>query len=588
MPNQIQGIAVSPGVAVASALCLREMPVQCGEGELDESRSLFELVKFETALDRTIVELQAIQQKVAAEVGESEAAIFKAHLTVAQDQSLTSKIRRLVGERRMTVASALTFVQNEYEEVFSGVTDAYLKERLVDVRDVLETIAKNTHDTGDEESRNDANEPSILITQELMPSDVITLTDNNIVGIVTEGGGRTSHAAILARSYGIPAVAGAAGILNSVSGGDRVVVDGTNGQVLVNPGDETARAYSKLQREFRSLRKHLANESSTSPVTTRDGIGIDLCANIGSANEAMHAKRLGAAGIGLYRTEFFYLTHSRIPTEHEQFDEYRRAIDSSPDGPVTIRTLDLGGDKTIPYLAHAPEANPFMGWRSIRLSFEHPQLFGEQIRAILRASHNTQREVRMLFPMITTYDEMVKVNSIVADSQRELDDSNIPFGDVKLGVMIEVPASAIMIRDLLEVVDFVSIGSNDLVQYVTAADRDNPKVSHLCQAWSPAVLRILQSVIEASNEADIPVSVCGEMAGNVRAVPLLLGMGLRTFSMSPWFLPVIRDLATNLVMSDCRELLREAWLMKSSDQVKDLADAFVMEARAELKPYLMD
>lgn len=426
----------------------------------------------------------------------------------------------------------------------------------------------------------------VLVTNELLPSDVITLNETNTIAVVTEGGGPTSHAAILARCYGVPAVTGVRNAMSAINNGDLLIVDGTQGKVFLNPDEETVRAYRKLAREFSRLKHRLVAKSS-GVTTTKDGLPIQLLANISSANDALEAQKAGAQGIGLYRTEFFYLTRVEAPTEEDQFREYASVLANAPPGPVTIRTLDLGGDKTIPFVAHAPEANPFMGWRSIRLSFEQPAMLSQQMRAILRAANGAQQQVRMLFPLITTYDELLKVRSMLDEAKQSLDEEGLAYGDVLVGPMIEVPAAVVMIRDLLEISDFVAIGSNDLMQYVAAADRDNPKVSHLCHPCSPALLRMLKDVISAANSVDKPVSVCGEMAGSVRSVPLLLGMGLRTFSMSPSFLPVIQYLTVNLSANRCEALLDQVWQCKSAEKIKELADQFIMQTRPELEPYLV-
>ncbi len=585
MNGPLQGIAVSPGIAIAKAHCLHDIPPVRAAIPLDESRLLTELAVFEAALHRTTAELQELNAKVSAQVGDDEAAIFRAHITIAQDAALSDKVRHLITEQQLSAAGALQSVMEEYELLFSSTGDEYLKERLVDLRDVLRRLTRHTVQA-ESISSDLFTEPVILVAHELLPSDVVSVSENQILGIVTQSGGRTSHAAILARSYGIPAVAGVAGILSSVTRGDMLVLDGGAGRVFVNPGDETLRAYRKLRREFVQLRKTLVAES-IGPAKTKDGEPVELLANINCAADAAEAKQAGACGIGLYRTEFFYLTNPGFPTEEEQVVEYQKVLSAGPAGPVTIRTLDLGGDKTIPFLTHTTEANPFMGWRSIRLSFEHPDMFLQQIRAVFRAAHDVDREVRLLFPMVTTGEELVQIHEFVNRARDSLRDSGKPFGTLKLGMMVEVPAAAVMIEQLLELVDFVSVGSNDLVQYLTAADRDNPKVSHLCQALSPAVLKVLHHVISACREADKPVSLCGEMAGSPRAFPLLLGMGLRSFSMSLSFIPAIHGLAAHLTVPEAEAILTQALALKTSKDIHRLMDDLVMKSRPELSPFLI-
>ena len=439
-------------------------------------------------------------KKVSSQVGADEAAIFRAHESILHDPTFTAKIRTWIVEERQTAQGALSRLLSEYTALFSRTKDDYIKERLADVRDVVIRLSGHLSEVLQPDTP-ESTGPLILVADELLPSQVVTLGNREVTGIVTQAGGRTSHAAILARSRGIPAVSGVRGILRQVKNGDTVVVDGRDGHVLVNPDSETTSAYLKLQREFFDLKDALA-VNRDQPAVTADGHAVQLLANINSLADAEAAGAMGASGVGLFRTEYLFLTHPDVPDEEEQLQAYREIIDASPNHQVTIRTLDLGGDKTIPYLGHAREANPFMGWRSIRLSFEHPQFFTTQMRAILRAAAKEPgktKRVRMLFPMITTLEEIRRVRAMVRKAREQLTDEGKPFGNVRIGLMLEVPAAAVSIETLLEEVDFVSIGSNDLVQYLMAADRDNPKVSHLCQPLSPPVLRVLANVIAACN-----------------------------------------------------------------------------------------
>ena len=427
-------------------------------------------------------------------------------------------------------------------------------------------------------------QPIALIANELFPSDVPAITEANVVGVVTQSGSRTSHAGILARSYGIPAVAGVPEILKHVTGGDLVIVDGSGGDVFINPGKETIRAYRTLQLEFSGLKTSIAAPSG--PVHTADGESLELLGNVNSLADLTIASSSGAAGIGLYRTEYFFLTHPDVPDEEEQTEHYRQMIAASPGRSFTIRTLDLGGDKTIPYLTHMREANPFMGWRSIRLSFEHPEFFERQIRAVLRAAADQEKEIRLLFPMITAPEELQTVHEMLRNAQRTLRQVGQPCGEVQIGMMVEVPAAAIALELFLEDVDFVSIGSNDLVQYLTAADRDNPKVNHLCQALSPAVIRVLHSIVATCGRAGKSVTLCGEMAGSPRAFILLVGLGLRSFSMSPAFIPSIFDVATRLTIPQAQSIFDQALQFRTAKAINEFMDRQVDEICPHLKPLL--
>ncbi|MHB1034001.1 MAG: phosphoenolpyruvate--protein phosphotransferase [Pirellulales bacterium] len=562
------GIAVSPGVAVGRAYCVHEIFVGTEAEPLEDAEILTELARYDEAREKAAADLRALYQKVSKQVGEEEAAIFQVHESILHDPAFRAKIRQQIVDQRRTAQAALHHVLNEYIEIFTKTEDEYLKERLADVRDAIMRV--NSHLREATESYSDAQPgPIILVANELVPSHVITLGKREVAGIITQAGGRTSHAAILARSRGIPAVSGAADILSQIANGDLVVVDGREGHVLINPDFDTENAYRKLQREFRDLQDKLA-ENRDQPAATRDGEPIELLANVNNVMDARAAVAMGGSGVGLYRTEYLFLTHPDVPDEEEQLQAYRELIAASPNRNATIRTLDLGGDKALPYLGRTRELNPFMGWRSIRLSFEHPEFFSTQVRAILRAAADEEadkRQVRMLFPMITTLDEMHRVQVIVRQACRQLAIDGKPFGQVPLGLMLEVPAAAVAIESFLEIVDFVSIGSNDLVQYLMAADRDNPKVNHLCEPLSPAVLRVLSRVIRACNQAKKHVTLCGEMAGVPGAFVLLVGMGLRSFSVSPAFIPMIKELAGHLTRGQAEETLARALKMKTANEI---------------------
>jgi phosphotransferase system enzyme I (PtsI) len=565
-----KGIAVSPGVAIGTAYCIHEIFVDPDTKLLADNEVTAELARYETARDRTSADLRALRAKVASQVGEEEASIFAVHEQILRDAAFTNKIRNWIVDDRMTSQAALHRLMNEYTSLFARTKDEYLKERLNDVRDVVVRLSAHLsevvrHTTGALPG------PLIVVADELLPSQVVALGDIEVRGIVTQAGSQTSHAAIIARSRGIPAVSGVRGVLKQVTTGDTVVVDGRDGHVLINPEPETLTAFRKLEREFVDLKDHLA-ENREHPAVTQDGVQLQLLANINSVADAQAATAMGASGVGLFRTEYLYLTHPDVPDEDEQFAAYCQIVDAAPGHDVTIRTLDIGGDKTVPYLGHThQEANPFLGWRSIRLSFEHPEFFAIQIRAVLRAAayaESQQGQVRLMFPMITTLEEVHRVKAIVRRASRQLEEEGQSQGTVPVGMMLEVPAAAVSIDTMLDEVDFVSIGSNDLVQYLMAADRDNPKVSHLCQPLSPPVLRVLRSVIEACNKSGTPVTLCGEMAGQPRAFVLLLGMGLRSFSMSPAFIPSVKELASHLTIRAAKNIVRHALRLKTTTNVK--------------------
>ncbi|WP_233216469.1 phosphoenolpyruvate--protein phosphotransferase [Blastopirellula marina] len=563
---------MSPGIAIGVAYCILEIFVNPDRKRLEEHEVNKELARYEQARERTAVDLAALQAKVEDQIGKNEGAIFAVHQTILRDPAFTNKVRHWIVEEHLTAAGSLHRLLEEYTAIFSKTGDEYLQERLNDIRDVVVRLSAYLSDVLNDAEESGLSGPLIVIADELLPSQAVALGEADVHGIVTQAGSQTSHAALIARSRGIPAVSGVSGLLSKVKTGDTVVVNGSEGIVSINPEAEELAAYRKLEREFFHLKDQLA-ANRDQPAITRDGTSLKLLANINNVKDVESAVAMGALGVGLYRTEYLYLTHENVPDEDEQFAVYREIFQKSPHHCVTIRTLDIGGDKTVAYLGHNHnEANPFMGWRSIRLSFEHPEFFMSQLRAIMRCAAEvkpgTEGEVNMLFPMITNVEEMRKARHLVRKAEKSLDERGVPRGQVKVGMMLEVPAAAVAIHHLLELVDFVSIGSNDLVQYLTAADRDNPKVSGLCQPLSPAVVMTLKYVIEACNQARIPVTLCGEMAGQPRAFLLLLGMGLRSFSMSPAFIPTIKELANQTTVEHAQRVVEKVMEMKTTNQVK--------------------
>lgn len=566
-----KGIPVSPGVAVGVAYCIHEIFVDPDTQRLEDQEVTAELAQYEAAREHAAADLRALQSKVESSVGHDAATIFGVHESILRDATFSDKIRTWISKDRLTAQAALHRLLNEYTSLFARTKDEYLRERLNDVRDVVVRLSAHLSDVVRPGGVNPLQGPLIIVADELLPSQVVALGDIEVKGIVTQAGSQTSHAAILARSRGIPAVSGVPGILRHVNTGDTIVVDGRDGHVQVNPDAESRAAYRKLEREFFHLKDQLA-ANRDQPAITADGVELNFQANINSIADAQAAKAMGAAGVGLFRTEYLYLTHPDVPDEEEQLKTYRAIIAAAPQHQVTIRTLDIGGDKTVPYLGHHhKEANPFLGWRSIRLSFEHPELFLTQLRAILRSAAYARARrgaVRIMFPMITTLEEINKVRKMVRRAGRQLEAEGKDYAPAPIGMMLEVPAAAISIETLLHAVDFVSIGSNDLVQYLMAADRDNPKVSHLCQPLAPPVLHVLERVVQACVSAGKPLTLCGEMAAQPRAFVLLLGMGLRSFSMSPAFVPSMKDLASHVTIAQARKLLERVLRMKTTMRIK--------------------
>ncbi len=593
-----KGIAVSPGVTIGTAYCIHEVFVEPGREVLQPQEVAGELARFENARKRSVEDLRSLQHKVQRQVGNEAAAIFAVHEAILHDPTLIGKVHGWIRDERLSAQAALAKLMDYFKELLDRAEDSYLQERFADIRDVVTRLTSYLSEALKRDSKVLVG-PTIVVADELLPSQVVMLGDKPVHGIVTQAGSQTSHAAIIARSRGIPAVSGVSDIMRHVKTGDTIVVDGREGLVIVNPDPEVLAAYRKLEREFFNLRDQLAHNRDN-PAQTRDGASIELLANVNGVEDAKAAVAMGASGIGLFRTEYLYLTHASVPGEEEQLAIYRAVIAASPNRTATIRTLDIGGDKTVPFLGLGErEANPFMGWRSIRLSFEHPNFFLTQIRAILRAaapesqtdqagrSGGVATPVQILFPMVTNIEELRRLRAFVRRAERQLRMDNKSYGKVALGMMLEVPAAAVMIDHLLGSVDFVSIGSNDLVQYLTAADRDNPKVSHLCQPLSPAVVRVLTRIIAACNAANTPVTLCGEMAGQPQAFVLLLGMGLRRFSMSAAFVPTIKELAAHVTIRQAEELLEQAKQHKTERKIHKMLTAELLRIAPNLEPMLI-
>lgn len=550
---------------MAHAHCVDEVISGHEPYTLDDSNLSGEVSRFERACAAVIRELDDTVERVSRQIGEEEASIFRAHRQLIRDPSLFSKVKQRISDKRIDAASALHETLEEYAALFRQIPDTYLQERLADLRDVVGRILIHlSRDT--EHQPLQVQEPIILVATEILPSQAALIDKRWVAGILTETGAATGHAAILARALGIPAVSGLRGILREIKTGDVVALDGREGHVYLNPGPEVEVAYRKLQREYADLYGRLIENHELEAISP-DGVHLDLLANVNGVGDAEMAGKAGATGVGLYRTEYLFLTHHSIPDEEEQLRAYRDVIEAAPGKTVTIRTLDLGGDKHVPYLGTRKEANPFMGFRSIRLSSAYPEFFQAQLRAILRAGR--YGKVSLMFPMISMLEEVQRIKRIVQRTRLALLRSGVPFGEeMPIGIMIEVPAAALCIDELLQEVDFVSIGSNDLVQYLMAADRDNPQVAHLCEPFSPALLRLLAQVIAACNNHGKPVTLCGEMAGWPRCFLALFGMGLRRLSMSPAMVPTIKEIVRRTPLPIAREIAERILSMSTMGEVR--------------------
>lgn len=560
-----KGVPVSPGVAIAQAYRIEDTLLQHAPAHIETTAVFAELTRFDNACMAAVAELDAVVERVSREVSEDAAAIFRSHRLLVRDPALVSKVKSYIQTHHFDARTALQETLAEYSSLFARIPDEYLRERMADIRDVISRlVALLTAQTSERIDLPD--EPFILVAPEILPSQAVMFEGVPIAGIVTEAGGSTGHAAILARALGIPAVSGVRGVVQAVNNGDRVILDGREGHIIINPGPEVESAYRKLQREYVDLRDKLVVNAEL-PAHSRDGIEFILLANVNNLADATTACRVGADGVGLFRTEYLFLTHTSVPDEEEQYAAYRAIIEAAPNRTVTIRTLDLGGDKQVPYLGTQHEPNPFMGWRSIRLASAYPEFFQTQLRAILRAGQHGR--VGILFPMVSTVEEVQRIKRMVERTRLSLLRAGVPFGeDMPLGVMIEVPAAALCIESILDEVEFISIGSNDLIQYVMAADRDNPKVAHLCEPFAPAIFRLIAQLIDACQQQNKPVTLCGEMASRPRCVVALMGMGLRRVSMSPAFIPTIKQVVRAFSVQETQQIAREILTLRTTGEIR--------------------
>jgi phosphotransferase system enzyme I (PtsI) len=559
----LTGIAASRGIAIGPAFLLQEFSLEVSRRSLTPEETEKELVRLEQAVNDTKAQIESIKERAEKELGAEEAEIFAAHLMMVSDPEFLGAIRNQVTEQRVNAEAAIQDVVDMYVNLFSAMEDEYMRERAADIRDVGRRILRNLMGVK-EVALSELAEDVVVLAHDLTPSDTAQL-NRHVLGFATEIGGRTSHSAIMARSLELPAVVGVSGLLSGIQSGDLVIVDGEQGRVIVNPTEEELKQYQQ-RKEALLQEKEALRALVDKPSITTDGRRVELAANIGTPKDAEGALRNGAEGIGLYRTEFLYMDRQELPGEEEQFEAYKRVAVAMGDRPVVIRTLDIGGDKELPYLQLPKEANPFLGYRAIRLCLDRKDLFTIQLRAILRAS--AYGKLRIMYPMISSLEELRQANAVLETVKRELRESGVPFDEaIQVGMMIEVPSAAVAADLLAPEVDFFSIGTNDLIQYTLAADRMNERISYLYQPFHPAVLRLIRHVINAAHQHGKWVGMCGEMAGDLLAIPLLLGFGLDEFSMSASSILNARALITSLSYEEAKTWADAAMQYKTAEGI---------------------
>ncbi|NGQ95258.1 phosphoenolpyruvate--protein phosphotransferase [Brevibacillus sp. SYP-B805] len=572
---QWKGIGAAPGYAIGPAFLLLEEKIEVQKRTIPQAEIEREVKRFSDHTSLAIEELEALRESTRQKMGEKQAEIFSAHILLLQDPEFIGAIEAKIRTEAVNAEAALQEVADSFIALFDSMDDEYMRERAADIRDIRNRLLRKL--TGAKTaSLDDFNEPVILLAHDLTPSDTAQLDRSKVSAFATDIGGRTSHSAIMARSMDIPAVVGLKEITANVKPGDILILDGSEGLVYVNPSPDLVAAY-KAKAERESAQKVLLQQLKDEPSVTADGARVELVANIGNPQDAVLAKEYGAEGVGLYRTEFLYMGRSALPTEDEQFQAYKAVAETfGGTQPVVIRTLDIGGDKELPYLNLPKEMNPFLGYRAIRLCLDRTEMFKTQLRAILRAS--AFGNIKMMYPMISSLHELRQANQLLAEVKEELAREGIAYNPtMEVGIMIEIPSAAMIADQLVKEVDFFSIGTNDLIQYTIAVDRMNEKISHLYQPFHPAVLRLIQHVIQAAHSAGKWVGMCGEMAGNLTAIPLLLGMGLDEFSMSASSILRARHLVKQLDKGRMKEIARHVMTLDSSEAIVAYLQEHVMD-----------
>ena len=570
---RIQGISGSRGVAVGNVYRYIQEEIVIPDYTVVEDKVEEEIGKFAAAMAATLKQLDTIRQKALDEMGPEEAAIFEAHMQIAQDPSLSDGIKSLVESSHTNVVAATAQTIETFANIFLGMEDAYMRERGADIKDIGDRLMRNMLGMNPRGLSHISGEV-ILVAQDLAPSDTASLDKNVVKGIVTAAGGPTSHAAIMARTLEIPAVMGV-GDIESFVDGDKAVVLGTDGIVEMNPSDADWAEYTNQAAAFQEELKRL-RESANLEATTTDGHHVELFGNIGKAKDAKNALTMGAQGIGLYRTEFLYMENDELPAEDVQFEEYKKVAQDMKGKPVIIRTMDIGGDKELKCLDLPSEMNPFLGYRAIRISLNRPDIFKVQLRALLRAS--AFGDIHIMYPMIASVEEVKQANVMLDECKEELTAEGKEFNrDIKVGIMIEVPAAAVISPILAKYVDFFSIGTNDLCQYTLAVDRMNEAIGSLYQPLHPGVLRLIKHVIDASHEQGKFTGMCGELASDPVATMILLGLGLDEFSMTASSIPLIKNILRSVSKAECEEVANKALTMDTAEEITGYAKSVLIE-----------
>ena len=570
----ISGIPASPGIVFGKALVLKEEKIVLDTEKIKDDQIDAEVARFYAGREAAVEQLTAIKDRAFQSLGEEKAAIFEGHLMILEDEELEEEIIEYLRSHKVNAGVAASKIIDQQVEMLSEIDDEYLKERAGDIRDIGNRLIKNilgmkVVDLGE------IDEEAILVAYDLTPSETAQLNLDKVLGFITDIGGRTSHTSIMARSLELPAIVGTNDVTEKVKTGDYLILDAINNAVYVNPSREDIERLKKLEAQLAEEKAELAKLKDL-PALTLDGHRVDVVANIGTIRDCEGADRNGAEGVGLYRTEFLFMDRDQLPSEEEQFIAYKEVVEAMNGRIVILRTMDIGGDKELPYLDLPKEMNPFLGWRAIRIAFDRRQILHDQLRAVLRAS--AFGKLAVMFPMIISVEEIRELKSVIEVLKQELRNEGKAFDEsIQIGLMVETPAAAVNARFLAKEVDFFSIGTNDLTQYTLAVDRGNEMISHLYNPLSPAVLNLIKQVIDASHAEGKWTGMCGELAGDEKATLLLLGMGLDEFSMSAISIPRIKKLIRNVNFHDAKELADSALQKPTAVEIEQLVADFLAE-----------
>ncbi|TSJ87645.1 phosphoenolpyruvate-protein phosphotransferase PtsI [Gilliamella apicola] len=570
----VSGILVSPGIAFAKALLLKEEPIVINNRQILDNKIDAEIDRFKEAREKSSEQLHAIMERAKTTLGEDKAAIFEGHIMLLEDEDLEQEVISRIQSKHSSADAAVQSVFETQAKELENLDDEYLKERAADIRDIGKRLLKNI--LGIEIVDLSAiSQPCVLVATDLTPSETAQLNLDMVLGFITDAGGRTSHTSIMARSLEIPAIVGTSNATQAIKQGDFVILDAINNAIYINPDHTTEEKLKQVQAKYIADKEELAKLKDL-PAVTLDGHQVEICANIGTVRDIAGADRNGYEGVGLYRTEFLFMDRDAYPNEEEQFKAYKEVAESTNGLSVIVRTMDIGGDKDVPYMHLPKEENPFLGWRAIRICLDRKEILHAQLRAILRAS--AFGKLRIMFPMIISVEEIRILKSEINILKEQLTSEGKAFDkNIEIGVMIETPAAAVIARHLAKEVDFFSIGTNDLTQYTLAVDRGNELISHLYNPLSPSVLTLIKNVIDASHQEGKWTGMCGELAGDERATILLLGMGLDEFSMSAVSIPKIKKLIRNTNYEEAKKFADTVLEKATAKEVTDLIEKYTAE-----------